>query len=103
MYQEDWLLRHIRWLIEAIAKLARGEAVDPIELDAAVRAAVGFDLHTLDTLPTEALLALFDPTDDRSAERLRVVAAVLSATAPPDATGDRRRAKADAILTHLDG
>ena len=97
MYEDDFVMRQIRQLSQALARVLQGDRVEREELDAAVRAATGLDLATIDALPAEALLQLLIPTDDRSAERLAVMAELLEATAAPGPAGDARRAKAAAL------
>jgi hypothetical protein len=94
MYEDDYLSRQLRKAIEALARLAGGQPVQAQDLDEAFRDAVGLDLRTLDKLPADALMALMVEGDDRGAERLRTVAALLEACAPPGRPGELRRLKA---------
>lgn len=97
MYEDDWVLRQIRQLGQAIARLLRGETVEQQELDTASREALGLDLATIDALPVDALVRLATPGDDRALERLRLMAELLEATAAAGPGGDARREKAGAL------
>ena len=97
MYEDDYILRQIRQLGQAIARLLRGETVDQRELDTVAREALGLELATIDALPIDALLALATPGDDRAADRLRAMASLLEATAEAGPDGEARRAKARAL------
>jgi hypothetical protein len=96
MYEDDWLMRQVRRLAEAIARLARGEVVEEQELEAAVRESTGMDLPTIDALPADAILALRVDGDDRSLARVWAIARVLAAS---DRAG--RRAKGQWLLERL--
>lgn len=102
MYQDDWLISQISRLADALSRALKGEAIARPELDTTIQQAVGLDLDTIDALPIAALLALVIPSDDRTRERTRVLAALLAASAAQGAAGDDRRSKARALLAHLD-
>lgn len=93
-------MRQIERAAQVLAKLLRGESVKSDEIDQALREVGGMDLPTLDALPREALLALLVPGDDRSAERLKLLARLLLASAIGP-LAEQRRAKAIFLLEQL--
>jgi hypothetical protein len=89
MYEDDYLLRQIRRFGEAVARWLRGER-DRESLAEVFREAVGMDPATVDRLPIEALLAMHDPDDPRTTDRLRVVATWYELTAGEGPLDPRR-------------
>lgn len=99
MYQEDYLLRMIRQVAEAIGGW-REDTAQRVAVDQALQAATGLSLRTLDALPASALLAMAQRAGDDGLVNQRVLAMVevLEAwTAIEPEGADARRAKAAAL------
>ena len=105
MYQEDYLLRMIQRLAEAIAGWRdRGEAAQQAAVDQALQAATGLSLPTLDVLPASALLAMArnNADDELVKQRIRAIVDALEAWTAIDPEGaPPRRDKAKALRDHI--
>lgn len=101
MYQEDFLLRMIRELAEAIAGWQDADdAAQRIAVDQALQAATGLSLRTLDVLPASALLAMARRSSDDGLvnQRLRAMVEALEAWTALEPDGaEPRQVKAAAL------
>ena len=92
LHEDDFLFAPVRRLVQAVSE--RDSSQDLVDIDVAVRDAVGLDLATVDALTPSALLAVLGGTEDRAQARRRALADVLDALAAPGPAGDDRRGKA---------
>ncbi len=79
MFHDDFLLRTIRQLVEALAAALRGRREDQDEADHRVEGFAGLSLDVAATLPTPMLLGLLTTSDGLAADRALVLALGLAA------------------------
>jgi len=99
MYTEDYLLRMIRRLAEAVGRFLRGDA-ELGEVEGTLQECFGLSLATLDLLPAAALLGMLERGDTMGAQRVEAVADFLDALAtraPDHPRAATRWAKAAAL------
>lgn len=98
MYQEDYLLRQIKQLVEAVAGLEEDEAAEHADLDDALRRTLGLGVELLDRLPPEAIRSLVRKGDTHDEQRLELVVRTLEALGRGEsAVHAARRNKAAAL------
>lgn len=104
MYTEDYLLRMIRRIAEAVGRWLRsGSPEDRAALDVEVQSTLGLSIATIDKLPAVALIGALGTTDGLGRQRLAACADLLEAlAATPDVRlSSQRRAKATALRAAL--
>lgn len=78
--QQDWILRVIERLGEALAGWVSGEPISD-EVEQALQELVGLSVDRLDAMPAPLLSRMLAARTDRHEERVRAVADVLDALA----------------------
>ena len=95
MYQEDYLLRQIRDLVQALSNLQAEDESAQHELDEALQRTLGLGLDLLDRLPAASIAGIVARGDANDGRRLCLVADALEALAQSDhPLAAVRRAKA---------
>lgn len=104
MYQEDYLLRMIRNLVAAVARLRQRDSEEErLDVEGGLKTVLGLSIDTLDALPAQALISILSEGDDLAAERLGCVVVALEGLAEvaDGPLAEARRAKASALRTAL--
>lgn len=92
MQQQDWLLRIIEQIAEAIGAYLRGE--DRQQLEDAVQELAGLSLEQLDRMPAPLLVRMVRARPDGAERRLAALADVLDALGEAAQATDPERAAA---------
>ena len=77
MFQQDYLLRQIRALTEALARLTTGRRADLAQVEAVTQGAIGLNLDVAVQLSAERLIALLTTGEGLDASRCLILGLAL--------------------------